>query len=189
LPDFAGSPERFDLLFRRAESQAGFFTAEQAQEAGYSRQLLNHHLHPHRMQRWYRGVYRLVQQSTREDLVIYWLWAANKGVFSHETDLSIHQLSDALPARVHMTLQTSEVRRRRRVPPALRLYYGQVSSSDQRVIEGVRVTTPARTVNDCAWAQISPDIMRQAVKEGLARELFRESDIEQALIYVRTCAS
>jgi predicted transcriptional regulator of viral defense system len=189
---FASAPERFDQLFRHAEGQAGFFTAEQAKEAGYSRQLLNHHLHARRMERWYRGVYRLVHfphQNAREDLVMYWLWSSKKGVFSHETALSIHQLSDALPARVHMTLQTSEAQRRRRAPPALMLSYGDVQANEQQVVEGVPVTSPARTVNDCAQASVSPELVHQAVKEGLARKLFRAADIRPALTYLQPYAS
>jgi predicted transcriptional regulator of viral defense system len=185
---FASEAERFDQLFQCAQAQSGFFTTEQANGAGYSRQLLNHHVHAHRVERWHRGVYRLVhfpQQSTREDLVVYWLWSSKDGVFSHETALSIHQLSDALPARVYMTLPRSEARHRRRAPAALVLSYDEISAADRNMIDGVVVTSPARTVNDCARAAVAPELVRQAVEEGRAQGLFGEADIKPARKYLR----
>ena len=51
-------------------------------------------------------MYRLVEFPTgeHEDLVIAWLWSDRAGVFSHDTALALHNLSDALPAHLHMTL-------------------------------------------------------------------------------------
>jgi hypothetical protein len=49
-------------------------------------------------------VLRLAQfpPSDHEDLVPLWLWAQKLGVFSHETALFLHDLSDVLPANRHM---------------------------------------------------------------------------------------
>jgi len=47
-----------------------------------------------------RGVYRLEHfpAGEHEDLVALWLWTDRAGVFSHETALALHGLSDTLPS-------------------------------------------------------------------------------------------
>ena len=58
-----------------------------------------------------RGICRLTRfpQSSEEQLVIYSLWSRNREglperVYSHRTALSIHELSDLNPAKLHMTV-------------------------------------------------------------------------------------
>ena len=180
--------ERFDALYQTAEAQSGFFTAAQAHEAGYSPRLLTHHAARSHFERRGRGIYRLVhfpQLSDAEDLIVHWLWSARTGVFSHETALQLHQLSDALPSRVYMTLPLDWAKRRLRSPEVLRLYYDGVGRHELAQLKGVPVTTPARTVNDCARAYVLPDLVQQAVREGLERKLFEEREIGPALSYVR----
>ena len=89
----------WDSLFSTASGQDGHFTTAQAAEAGYSPQLLAKHLKAGRIRRVRRGVYRVVHYpaAEHEDLVVLWLWSDRTGVFSHETALFLHDLSDALP--------------------------------------------------------------------------------------------
>ena len=96
----------WDALFEVASGQEGLFTTVQAADAGYSPQLLQKHLHGGRIQRIRRGVYRLVHfpPGEHEDLAAVWLWSDRAGVFSHETALFLHGLSDVLPSRVHLTV-------------------------------------------------------------------------------------
>lgn len=179
--------ERFGALYETAEAQSGFFTAQQAHAAGYSPRLLTHHAAQHHFERWSRGIYRLVhfpQLSDAEDLIVHWLWSERSGVFSHETALQCHQLSDALPSRIYMTLPVSWAKRRLRVPEVLRLSYDSIGVHEVEQLKGVPVTTPARTVNDCARAYVQPDLVQQAVQEGLERKLFDEREIGAALKYV-----
>ena len=77
-----------------------------------------------------RGVYRVVHfpASEHEDLIVLWLWAGQVGVFSHETALALHDLSDALPGKVHMTVPSSWRRRRLRIPAGLVLHFADVAS-------------------------------------------------------------
>ena len=180
--------ERLDALYQTAQAQSGFFTTAQARAAGYSPRLLTHHAAHHRFERWGRGIYRLVhfpQLTDAEDLVVHWLWSGQAGVFSHETALQLHQLSDAPPARVYMTLPLDWAKRRLRVPEGLRLYYRPVGANERVQLKGVPVTSPARTVNDCAEAFVLPDLVQQAVEEGLERQLFEANEVEPALAYTR----
>jgi predicted transcriptional regulator of viral defense system len=183
-----GRTERFEQLFRTAEEQSGFFTAEQAARAGYSQRLLSHHTRRHHIVRRARGIYRLVhfpQLSDAEDLVVHWLWSERQGVYSHATALQLHQLSDAMPERATMTLPLSWSKRRLRVPPLLRLRFADLNAAERQMVRGVPVTTPARTVNDCAASFVDPHLVGQAIREGLERGLFREDDVEPARAYAR----
>src|SRR4051812_43351420 len=105
---------RWDQLYETAASQSGYVTTRQAAKAGYSSQLLNKHVHAGRIVRVRRGLYRLVHfpASDHEELTVTWLWFESAGVFSHQTALSLHGLSDALPGQLHLTLP-AEWRRRR----------------------------------------------------------------------------
>jgi predicted transcriptional regulator of viral defense system len=180
--------ERFDALYRTAEAQSGFFTASQAIAAGYSQRLLTHHAHRNHVERWMRGIYRLVhfpQLTAAEDLVVFWLWSERQGTFSHTTALQRLGLSDAMPARASMTLPTNWAKRRLRVPPGLTLHFANVPDGEREEKAGVPITTAARTVNDCASASVEPDLVQQAVEEGLGQGLFKTNAIGTALAYLR----
>jgi predicted transcriptional regulator of viral defense system len=62
----ATSSPDWDHLFEIAAAQDGLFTTRQAAVAGYSPQLIAHHLGAGRMVRVRRGVYRLVHFPGRE---------------------------------------------------------------------------------------------------------------------------
>jgi predicted transcriptional regulator of viral defense system len=175
----------WNSLYALAEGQDGQFTTAQAADAGYSPQLLNRYLKSGRVVRTTRGVYRLVHfpAAEHEDLVTIWLWSQQQGVFSHETALMLHTLSDALPSTIHLTLPSAWRHRRLRTPhPRLVLHYADV---EQRAWSGsIPITTAARTVNDCAKAATAPDLLKQACREGLQRGLFRVDDIVEATNYV-----
>jgi predicted transcriptional regulator of viral defense system len=184
----AGRAERFDALYRTAEAQSGYFTAEQAAEAGYSQRMLTHHAQHRHIERRGRGIYRLVhfpQVSDAEDLVVHWLWSEREGVYSHTTALQLHQLSDAMPERATLTLPPRWAKRRLRVPPVLRLCFAEVVEREREFVRGVPVTTPARTVNDCALASVEPHLVGQALREGFERGLFRQAEVALAAAYVR----
>jgi predicted transcriptional regulator of viral defense system len=112
----AFSPQNpsWDQLYQTAAGQDGLFTTAQAAAAGYSPELLIHHCHAGRLRRVRRGIYRLTYfpAGEHEDLMMVWLWSERRGIFSHQTALFLHELSDALPARVHITLPASYSHRR-----------------------------------------------------------------------------
>ncbi len=155
------------------EARRGLFTTRQAERAGYSPQLLNHHARAGRIQRLRRGVFRLVHfpPSDEEPLVEIWLWADRKAVFSHQTALSRHDLSDALPHRVHVTLPTSWSNRRLRVPVGVVLHHRPVSRRALAWVGVLKVTTPERTIEDCIEDHVSPEWVAQAIEQAKARGL------------------
>ncbi len=163
----------WDHLYEIAAAQGGLFTTSQAAEAGYSPQLLNHHLRGGRVLRVRRGVYRLVHfpAGEHEELVVVWLWSEQAGVFSHETALSLHGLSDLLPARVHITLPAAWKKRRFRVPEGVTLHHDDVSSEQRAWVGPVPLTSVTRTLEDLAASGLSPEVLGRAARQAVARGL------------------
>jgi predicted transcriptional regulator of viral defense system len=169
----------WDDLYDRAASQDGLFSTVQAAEAGYSPQLLQKHLHAGRIQRVRRGIYRLVHfpPGAHEDLAAVWLWSAQAGVFSHETALSLHGLSDALPAMVHLTVPAEWERRRLRVPEGVMLAFADVAEKERAWIGPVPVTAVRRTLADCIASGVAPDLVEQAIGQAGDRGLVAKGDL------------
>jgi predicted transcriptional regulator of viral defense system len=163
----------WDKLFQAAEGQAGLFTAEQAERAGLYRQLLRRYVEHGRVRRLRRGIYRVVHfpATDHEELAELWLWTNRVGIFSHETALSLHDLSDVLPRRVHATVPAGWRRRRLRVPPGLVLHYAALATNERGWVGPVPVTTPERTLADCVRDRVAPDMVAQAMAQAGARGL------------------
>jgi len=161
----------WDRLYETALAQEGHFTTQQALDAGYSSQLLVKYLNSGKIIRVRRTVYRLKHfpPGQQEDLVALWLWSDRAGVFSHETALMLHELSDVLPARAHLTVPAKWRRRRLQLPDGVVLHYADVPKRDRAWVGTVPVTSPARTLADCAADYVSPDFLSSAISQALAR--------------------
>lgn len=176
----------FDALFEIAEGQQGYFTAKQAADAGYQLGSQAHHVKSGNWVRVERGIYRLARfpQSSEEQLVIYALWSRNRagepeGVYSHQTALSIHELSDVNPAKLHMTVP-STFRRSAKVPKILVLHRARLNEKDVEQRQGFVVTRPLRAIADLAAAEsVSLDIVEQALTEGRQRGLITGQEISE----------
>jgi predicted transcriptional regulator of viral defense system len=169
----------WDRLYETATGQEGYFTTRDAAAAGFSSQLLLKHIHAGRVSRVRRGVYRLVHfpAGDYEDLVIVWLWSDKHGVFSHQTALALHGLSDVLPSKAHISLPSAWRGRRLRVPPDVIVHHGDVPKRDRAWFGAVPTTSPQRTLNDCAHEKLAPDLLRQAAREALRRGLVTKDDL------------
>lgn len=163
----------WDRLYETAAAQEGYFTTAQARAAGYSPQLLARHLGNGRMSRVRRGVYRLTHfpAGEHEEFVVVWLWSESVGIFSHETALFLHGLSDALPSRVHLTLPAAWRSRRLRVPKSVVPHYSDIDEADRGWIGPVPVTKAYRTITDCAEDGVAPDLVRDAFEQVVHRGL------------------
>jgi predicted transcriptional regulator of viral defense system len=170
----------WDRLYEHAAAQAGHFTTKQAADAGYSLPLLHKYLANGKVTRIRRGVYRMVHfpAGENEDLVVFWLWSDREGVFSHETALTRHDLSDLLPSQVEMTVPLAWKHRRLRVPEGLILHYADLEPVDRAWHGPVPITKPAQTIRDCASVGVSPEFIEQAIREGVQRGLFERDEVE-----------
>jgi len=171
----------WDRLYETAAAQAGYFTTQQGADAGYSSQLLFKHIHAGRIARAQRGIYRLVHfpATDHEELVTAWLWSEQAGIVSHQTALSLHGLSDVLPAHVHLTLPNECQHRRFRTPAGIVLYYADVPPEDRAWFGPVPATSVGRTLVDCTRGGLTPELLQQATRQALRRGLVARAELSE----------
>ena len=115
----------------------------------------------------------------------WYLWSRNRaqilqGVYSHQTALSIYELSDIMPVKLHLTVPP-HFRRSSPIPRVLVLHRGKLAAQDVAKLRGFAVTRPLRTIRDLSAAQsVSFDIFRQAFEEGTRRGLITLTELERA---------
>ena len=161
--------DRTDLrrrLLALAARQSGYFTAAQALDVGYSYPAQRYHAQRGNWLRVDRGIYRLPEWPTgpREDLVRWSLWSRGRGVVSHETALSVHELGDVDPAQVHLTVPPNF----RQTDSSLVIHRAELPDRDVEEHDGFRVTTPLRSLLDVAAGELDLDQLAQAIEEALA---------------------
>jgi len=134
--------------------------------------------------REHRGIYRLALFPTadRPDLVLWALWSRNRseeveGVYSHHTALSLYDLSDLNPAKLHMTVPT-DFRRNSDIPGILVLHYADLPETDVKMGQGFKFTRPLRTILDLIEAgTVERSFIRQALRQGVDRGLISRQQI------------
>jgi predicted transcriptional regulator of viral defense system len=155
--------------------QDGYFTSRQAREAGFSPQLLAHHVRSGRYEHVRRGLYRLrgYPGSSHEEVRAKWLAVgAERAVVSHESALDLHDLSDVIPNAVHLLVDRDDRGIRRLQGVTLHTTTKALEPSEVVSREGIRVTDPVRSILDAAGTGTAPEqivmAMRQALGEGIA---------------------
>lgn len=174
-------------LFEVVETQQGFFTAKQAIQAGFAVNTHPYHVQVGNWIREHRGIYRLAQfpAADRPDLVLWSLWSQNRnedveGVYSHQTALNLHELSDLNPARLHMTVPM-RFRRNSEIPRILVMHRADLPLADIQSAPGYRVTRPLRTLLDLAEAEnIEPSLVRQAFRQAIGRGIISKHQVRTA---------
>jgi len=171
-------------LNRVSYGQDGYFTVRQAREAGFSPQLLAHHVRSGRYEHIRRGLYRLrgYPGSSHEEVRAKWFAVgAERAVVSHESALELHGLSDVLPNTVHLLVDRDD-RGIRRLQGVTLHTTKALEPSEVVIRDGIRVTAPVRSIFDAASAGTAPEQIemaaRQALDEGLVtrRSLLARAD-------------
>jgi predicted transcriptional regulator of viral defense system len=166
-------PDR-QALFDIASEQDGYFTAEQAAARGYAPDMLTYHTGTGAFRRVYRGVYRFrdYPSSPREDVFAAWLAVGkDEAVVSHESALDLWDLSDVVPSDVHLTLPRSYRSRAKRSLPGVVIHTSSRRLADDEVRrhQGIRLTSPERTVLDAAENGTQPEQIERAVEQAFRR--------------------
>jgi predicted transcriptional regulator of viral defense system len=167
----------FDHLYQIAEDQAGYFTTQQAHEAGYSGERLSDLTARGQFKRIYRGIYRLPHFPTTrfEDLQVDSLRTGQDSVISHESALAVYELSDILPVTTHIIIPRTGSRRRE----GIQLHTHTLQDDEITKREGLRVTTVERTIADVIVSGYSYQHVQQAIQEALQRGLTTESKLRK----------
>jgi hypothetical protein len=171
-------------LYEFAEQQQGYFTTKQAKAAGFAENTHPYHVKTGNWVRELRGIYRLVlfPATDRPDLALWSLWSRNRneeieGVYSHQTALSLHDLSDLNPAKLHMTVPR-DFRRNSSLPGILVLHYSDLSDTDVQSGPGYRYTKPLRAILDLIEeGTVEKDFLRQSLLQAFDRGLISSSQI------------
>jgi hypothetical protein len=175
-----------ECLYQVSEAQQGYFTARQAVACGYPTSSHVYHLKVGTWQREYRGIYRLTRfpPTDHAQYVLWSLWSRNRqgvpqGVYSHQTALSLFDLSDLMPARLHMTVPPA-FRRNSPTPKVLVLHRGGIVPDEMEERQGFRVVRPIRAVADLlAEASVSSDHLQMALREGLRRGVITRAELDR----------
>jgi predicted transcriptional regulator of viral defense system len=172
-------------LYEIAQSQQGFFTTKQATRAGFAEKTHAYHVKVGNWIREHRGIYRMADFPTAErpDLMLWYLWSQNRqevpeGTYSHDTALSLHELSDIMPSKLHMTIP-KHFRRNSSIPRILVLHRADLAEGDLQEMHGMQVTRPLRTILDLLQTgHVDLNLIRQAIAEAMRRGLISKKQVD-----------
>lgn len=174
-------------LFVLAQEQQGFFTTKQAKAAGFAENTHPYHVQAGNWIREHRGIYRLTRfpATDRPDLALWSLWSCNRkeeveGAYSHQTAISLFNLSDLNPAKLHMTVPRG-FRRNSEIPGILVLHYADLAASDVQTGPGYKYTRPLRTILDLIESgEVERNFIRQALTQAVDRGIIARQQIRDA---------
>ena len=163
-----------------AARQRGVVSREQLQVAGVPDNAIKHRVRAGRLHRLHRGVYLVghsVPAAGARELAAL-LACGNRSVLSHATAARHWRLIAAAPdAPIVITI----VGRHAGNHPGVRVHrVRSLARKDVRTLDGLRLTSPARTLFDLA-AEARPSTVERALADAFARNLVKERDIEDQL--------
>lgn len=162
----AGTRQDLRLALQRlAFNQAGYVTAAQALDLGYSYQAQKYHVDSGNWLRVDRGLFRLPDwPPAPDDQWVRWtLWSDNRGVVSHESAALVHDLGELDPRRVHLSVPIGF----RAIDPAVVTHVSELPATDVLDRGAWRVTAPLRTLLDLAGSNTSQEQLDAAVAGAL----------------------
>ena len=170
---------RRQALYRLAAGQAGFFTAAQALDLGYSYQAQKHHIDHGNWARVDRGIFRIPEwpPSLNDSFVRWVLWSKHRAVVSHDSAAVVHNLGLLNPAKVHLTVPQGF----RMDDPVLALHRRQLPDADVMLLDGVVVTTVVRTVLDVIDSQFDEELVASVVDDALDKGAISERQLRRRL--------
>lgn len=174
-----------------AAEQWGLVTSAQARARGVSAQTMARLCDQGALERTTHGVYRFcgVPPDPADELRAAWLTldpsrrAAERirdrspAVVSHRSAAGVHGLGD-LEADLHeFTTPTRKQSRR----PDIRFHRGDLAAGEWIVVDGLPVTTVARTIADLAAARVDGGHLARVVRDALTRKQANDREVSAAL--------
>jgi len=171
----------YHKLYLLAEKQAGYFSAKQAKEVGFSYERLSSNVQTGKFKRIMWGIYRLVHfpGSDYEDLYVTFLRTGPDSAISHESALAFYELSDYLPNKNHVTVPRTASRRRE----GIQQHTNKIRDEDVVHVEGLKVTTVPRTIVDVIKNNLSEEHVKRAIYEALNRNMVSIADLSRQAKY------
>lgn len=175
-----------------AASQWGLVTTAQAEAHGVSRMLLSRMAASRELERVMHGVYVATSHSGGPEVDVRARWIAldpgtlaperlalphEAGVVSHTSAAAMHRIGDIPVGEVELTVPERHRTRR----PGTLFHRASLDPSDVTLIDGLPVTTPARTVADLLVDGHDMAHVADAVADILARNLDTTARLAVAL--------
>lgn len=153
-------------IYRLAAGQAGYFTAAQALEVGYSYQAQKHHVDHGNWTRIDRGIFRIPEwpAGVNDELVRWVLWSKHRAVVSHDSAAAAYGFGVANPAKVHLSVPPGF----RMDDPAVTLHHRVLPETDVTVLDGAAITTALRTVLDVVEAHFDEEFVEGITADAIA---------------------
>lgn len=146
-----------------AARQHGVVTTRQLAAAGIGERAVAHRVANGRLTRIFRGVYRVGPVTAPHGLETAAVLATG-GVLSHHSAAALWGFRPPHEGDPHVTVQNREARSR----PGLRVH--RTASLNAAVLNGLPLTTPARTLHDLT-PLLAPHELDRAVEEAVIRGL------------------
>ncbi|MEU4191223.1 type IV toxin-antitoxin system AbiEi family antitoxin domain-containing protein [Kribbella sp. NPDC026611] len=166
--------------------QWGLVTSSQAQEAGVSKMQLSRLAERGTVQRLRHGVYALPSADTGplQGLRAAWLATGSRptgnqplAVVSGESAAAVHGLGDLLPSKYEFTTAV----RRQTTQPDTRFRKRELRDADITWVDGLPVTTVARTVQELAVGGTDFDHLAVAVRDAVTTTNVASDALVEAL--------
>jgi len=176
-------------LWEIAELQHGFVTAQQALDAGVSKQAMQMLVHRGTLVRAAHGVYRFpkypVGEHDQEMLAVLWT-RVPEAALSHETALDAYDLSDINPNRIHVTVAKHR-RFRRAGGDGYVVHYEDLDPRQIGWWDEIPTVTATTAIAQCIEYGTPTYLLRQALERGHARGYLKtaERDALQQMLEVR----
>jgi predicted transcriptional regulator of viral defense system len=176
------------LINEFIQNAGDIITSQQITEAGFHRSVLSQLVESNDLERIARGVY--LKPSAWEDEMFLLQHRFSKGIFSHETALYLHGMTDRTPARFIMTfpwgynatsLKDENIAVKRTVKDLYRLGLTELNSPAGNVIRAYDIE---RTLCDIVRGNNACDIqtVNQAMKHYAGSNA---KDIQQLMEYAK----
>jgi predicted transcriptional regulator of viral defense system len=164
----------WDRLVAVAAEQHGYVTTRDARDIGVDPVQLRLLAARGRLERACRGVYRVpvLPRGEHDDLAAAVSWALGRGVVSHESALALHDLADVNPSRIHLTVPRDN-HPRAAGGELYRVHRRGLKATDVTSVDGIPVTTVARSIKDCLKTGTDPYQLRAAIERAAAEGKLR----------------
>src|SRR3954452_9014760 len=168
-----------EVIAEIAARQHGVIGLSQLVGAGLSSKQVSYRVQRRRLDRIYRGVYAVGHTVLSREA--HWMAAVlacgDGAALSHRDAAALYALRPSAATRIDVTIDSRNGRSRRR---RIRLHRSPLPAEEVTVIDGIPVTSVARTLLDLA-AVVQMDALKRAIKQAERLRLFDLTDVRAVL--------
>lgn len=173
----------FDRLAELASEQHGYVTQADARRLGIASSALVKMAKRGGLERMSFGLYRiaLFPNSQLDPYMEATLWPSGvRAVISHESALSLYELSNVSPVKIHICVPAAH-RPRRDVPPMYQLHREDLVPDEITAFDGVPIVTAEKAIMQTHKAAIGPDLLKQAIDDAYKNGLINKRKAAELL--------